>query len=318
MIDSPQAWPALPYADLRPTLETLHLWTQIAGKVRLARTPWINHGWQVTLLPSVRGLRTGLIPHDRVAFDLEFDVLAGALWVRVTDGGERRIELTGGRVADFRSGLLEALAALGVPVSINDLPNEVPDPVPFSQDFAERAYDPQAARVYWQALLQVDRVFTRFRSRFIGKCSPTHLFWGSFDLAVTRFSGRPAPLHPGGVPHLPDRVTREAYSHEVSSAGFWPGSPGAEEAAFYSYAYPTPAGFAEAEVEPSAAYFDPKLGEFLLPYDAVRRAPDPDAALLGFLQSTYDAAADLAGWDRAALDIAEGLPGHPRDIPPRG
>ena len=309
-----EAWPSLPYSDLRPTLETFQLWTQIVGKMRLAQTPWVNHSWHVTLYLSARGLTTGLIPHGNSGLQLEFDLVANALVIRVTDGGERRIALRSGRVANFYAEIMEALAALGAPISINETPNELPDPIAFPQDTAERSYDPEAATKFWRALVQVDRVFIRFRSRFLGKCSPVHFFWGSFDLAVTRFSGRPAPLHPGGVPHLPDAVVREAYSHEVSSAGFWPGGPGAEEAAFYSYAYPPPAGFAEARVTPGAARFDPSLGEFLLPYDAVRSASQPDRILLSFLESTYAAAADLGGWDRASLECEEGQPGRPRAV----
>jgi hypothetical protein len=305
-------WPELPYAQLRPTLATLQLWTQVVGKVRLARTPWLNHSWHVTLYVSARGLTTSLIPHGALGFELEFDLIAHALEIRVSDGGLGRIALARRSVADFHAELLETLAGLNIPVAIDVHPNELPDATPFPHDTAVRDYDPALAHRFWQALVQCDRVFKRFRTRFVGKCSPVHLFWGSFDLAVTRFSGRPAPLHPGGVPHLPDAVTREAYSHEVSSAGFWPGGGTVEHAAFYSYCYPTPAGFATTAVAPAEARFDPRLGEFLLPYDAVRVADDPDAALLTFLQATYEAAANSAAWDRAALEIDEGRPGRPR------
>jgi len=308
------AWPELSYAALAPTMQTLHLFSQIVGKVRLAHTPWLNHSWQVTLYVSARGLTTALIPAGAVAFALEFDFIDHALVVRTSDGGERSIPLGGGSVAGFYGELMGALAALGVETRIDILPNELPDPVPFPDDTAQRAYDPAAAEAFWRALVQVERVFTRFRSAFIGKCSPVHLFWGSFDLAVTRFSGRRAPLHPGGIPHLPDAVTREAYSHEVSSAGFWPGGGGVDEPCFYSYAYPTPTGFGDAPVAPAGARFDAGLGEFLLPYAAVRAADDPDQALLAFLQSTYDAAAELGGWDRAALECEEGAPGRPRPV----
>jgi hypothetical protein len=309
-------WPALPYQTLRPTAETLHLWLQIIGKVRLAQTPWLNHGWHITFRVSARGLATPLIPHGDVSFTLECDFVAHDLVIRVTDGGERRIQLTSGSVATFYVRVLETLTGLGVPVVIDRTPNELADATPFPDDTAMRAYDPAAARDLWRALVQIDRVFHRFRTRFLGKCSPVHLFWGSFDLAVTRFSGRRAPLHPGGVPHLPDAVTREAYSHEVSSAGFWPGGGGVEEPCFYAYAYPTPAGFAQAEVSPDQARFEPALGEFILPYEAVRTARDPDEALLAFLQSTYAAAADLAGWDRAALECDEGEPRRARRVAP--
>jgi hypothetical protein len=314
---SPQGapiWPKLSSASLRPTAETLQLWTQIVGKVRLAATPWLNHSWHATLYVSARGLTTSLIPCGAVGLELEFDFIASELVVRVTDGGQRRIPLMDCSVADFHAGVLEALAALGIPMTIDPKPNEIAEPVPFPRDTRLRSYDRAVATDYWRALVQVDRMLNRFRTRFLGKCSPVHLFWGGFDLAVTRFSGRAAPPHPGGIPHLPDAVTREAYSHEVSSAGFWPGGGGIKEPCFYSYAYPAPNGFASATVSPAAARFDPALGEFLLPYEAVRSAPDPDADLLAFLQSTYEAAADLARWDRAALDCEEGRPLRPRQV----
>jgi len=307
-------WPALSFARLRPTVETLQRWAQIVGKVRLAQTPWLNHSWHVTLFVSARGLTTPLIPHGDVAFDLEFDFVAHELVIRVSDGGERRIALAPGPVADFYGAVLAALSALGAPVAIDPVPNELPDATPFPLDRDARSYEPAVAEDLWRALVQIDRVFNRFRTAFLGKCSPVHLFWGSFDLAVTRFSGRRAPPHPGGIPHLPDAVTREAYSHEVSSAGFWPGGGGVDEPSFYAYAYPTPAGFAQARVSPAAARFEPALGEFVLPYEAVRSAADPDGALLAFLDTTYAAAADLAGWDRASLECAEGVPRRPRPV----
>jgi hypothetical protein len=305
-------WPELPYAMAQPTLETLQLWTQVVGKVRLARTPWVNHSWHVSLYVSARGLTTGLIPHGALGFELEFDFVSHALVVRVSDGGYGQIDLASGSVADFHAEVLEKLRTLGVPVEIDDHPNELPNPVPFAQDAKTREYDSGAAHRFWLALVQCHRVFTLFRTRFVGKCSPVHFFWGSFDLAVTRFSGRSAPLHPGGVPHLPDAVTREAYSHEVSSAGFWPGGGDVPYAAFYSYCYPTPVGFANAAVGPEDAYFNPPLGEFILPYDSVRNAPDPDLALLTFLQTTYEAAANIGKWDRGALEVDEGRLGRPR------
>ena len=308
-------WPRLDFAALQPTAQTLQLWTQIVGKVRLARTPWINHGWHVTLYVSARGLTTSLIPNGASGgLELEFDFVAGALAVRTTGGDERRVALAPQSVAHFYAEVMNALAAVGAATTIDQTPNELPDATPFPRDTAERPYDPAQALGFWRALVQVDRVFHRFRSCFLGKVSPVHFFWGSFDLAVTRFSGRRAPLHPGGVTHLPDAVTREAYSHEVSSAGFWPGGAGVDQPAFYAYAYPAPDGFATAAVAPVEARFDAALGEFLLPYDAVRTAPDPDAALLAFLQTTYEAAADRAGWDRAALECAEGRPGVPRSV----
>lgn len=305
-----QAWPELSASALWPTMETLQLWAQVVGKVRLSQTPWLNHGWHVTLRVSARGLATGLIPHGAVGFEMEFDFIASELVIRVSDGGERRIALKAGTVADFYSEVMSALAGLGVACRINQTPDEMAEATPFPEDRRHHAYDADVARDYWRALVQVDRVLNDFRTRFLGKCSPVHLFWGAFDLAVTRFSGRPAPLHPGGIPHLPDAVTREAYSHEVSSAGFWPGDPG-RGPCFYAYAYPAPPGFEAAAVAPPARW-DEGLGEFLLPYEAVRTAADPDAVLSAFLETTYAAAADLGGWDRVGLECEEGRPRHPR------
>ncbi|WP_349679247.1 DUF5996 family protein [Brevundimonas sp. UBA4553] len=310
--DDRPMWPALSAASLWPTMETLQLWAQIVGKIRLSQTPWLNHGWHVSLQVSARGLATGLIPHAKVGFSLEFDLVAGALVIRVSDGGERRIVLKSGTVADFYAEVMDALTALGVACHIDLTPDEMAEATPFPLDERFRTYEPEAARDYWRALVQVDRVFNAFRTRFLGKCSPVHLFWGAFDLAVTRFSGRTAPLHPGGVPNLPDAVTREAYSHEVSSAGFWPGDPG-REPTFYAYAYPAPPGFEAAAVAPPARW-DAGLGEFLLPYEAVRAADDPDAVLSAFLEATYAAAADLGGWDRAALECEAGRPRIPRRV----
>ncbi|HLI66451.1 MAG TPA: DUF5996 family protein [Caulobacteraceae bacterium] len=306
------AWPPLPAAAIQPTTETLLLFSQVVGKVALARTPWINHSWHVTFRVSARGLTTPLIPAGAIGLQLEFDFVDHAVALRASDGGDRRVALGGQSVAGFYAATMQALAALGAPTEILAVPSELPVVTPFEADTGPRAYDPAAAQAFWRALVQVDRVFHRFRSRFLGKCSPVHLFWGGFDLAVTRFSGRRAPLHPGGIPHLSDAVTREAYSHEVSSAGFWPGGGGIDPS-FYAYAYPTPAGFDAAAV-PAPARFDGALGEFLLPYAAVRAAADPDRTLLAFLQATYAAAADLAAWDRAALECDEGEPGRPRAV----
>ena len=300
--DTASAWADLPHAAWADTCATLHLWTQIVGKVRMAKSPWVNHSWHVTLYVTCRGLTTSPIPDGPRQFQIDFDFVDHRLLVITSDGGARTLPLAPMAVADFHERLLALLADLGIDVHIHDLPNELPDPIPFSRDHAHAAYDAGYAHRFWQVLVQADRVFQAFRARFTGKCSPVHVFWGSNDLAVTRFSGRPAPPHPGGIPHLPDPVTREAYNQEVSSAGFWPGGGPIDHAAFYSYAYPVPPGFGERRVEPAAAYFHDGLGEFLLPYDAVRTAPDPDAALLTFLQSTYEAAADLAGWDRARLE----------------
>ncbi len=313
-IQTTSGWPELDFAALQPTAETLQLFTQVVGKVRLARTPWVNHSWHVPLYVSARGLTTSLIPNGATGLELEFDFITGALAVRTTSGDVRRVPLAAGSVAGFYAEVMDALAAVGAPTTIDETPNELPQVVPFSKDVAPRPYNSAVALGFWRALVQIDRVFLRFRSRFLGKVSPIHFFWGSFDLAVTRFSGRRAPLHPGGVPHLPDAVAREAYSHEVSSAGFWPGGGGVGEPSFYAYAYPAPDGFADAKVSPDAARFDPALGEFLLPYRAVRAAPDPDAMLLAFLQSTYEAAADRAGWDRAGLECGEGRIGVPRQV----
>jgi hypothetical protein len=306
------AWPALDYARLKATSETLQLWTQVVGKVRLAQTPWLNHSWHVPLYVTARGLSTSLIPHAAGAFDLEFDFVASVLTLRTVSGHEAWTPLEPQSVASFYARVVAKLEAAGTPVIIDTTPSEIADAIPFPDDRAPRVYDAAAARDFWRALVRIDQVFKLFRTGFLGKASPVHLFWGSFDLAVTRFSGRPAPAHPGGVPNLPDAVVREAYSHEVSSAGFWPGGGGVDYPAFYAYAYPEPPGFRDAAVLPAGAAFNTGLGEFVLPYDAVRDAPDPQAALLEFLSSTYAAAADAGGWDRAALECDLGRPGVPR------
>ena len=308
------AWPELPYTAWKDTYATLHLWTQIAGKIRLARTPWLNHSWHVVLYVSARGLTTSPIPFGDRSFQLDFDFLDHVLRASVSDGGQKEIALFPRSVADFYADLMRSLAELGIEVRINELPNEIPDAIRFSEDHAHASYDRDYAERHWRVLLQVNRVLHGFRTSFIGKCSPVHFFWGSFDLAVTRFSGRRAPLHPGGVPNLPDAVTQEAYSHEVSSAGFWPGSAGVEYPAFYSYAYPEPPGFSAAPIRPKEAFYSNDLREYVLPYDAVRSAPDPDGLLMDFLISTYEAAAVLGKWDRAALECAIGVPGRPRRL----
>lgn len=308
-------WPRLSGLDIRATTDALQLFSQVAGKIRLMTTPWLNHSWHVPLYVSARGLTTSLMTADGRGLEIEFDFLADALVVRNSDGRQIPISLPGRSVASFYASTLAALATLGFNVTIDPMPCELPDCVAFTQDHAPRAYDGETARAFWRALLQVQRVFQIFRSRFIGKCSPIHLFWGSFDLAVTRFSGRTAPQHPGGVPHLPDAVVREAYSHEVSSAGFWPGGGAVTSPSFYSYAYPAPAGFSGAMVQPPQTHFDETLGEFLLPYDAVQTSDDPDATLLRFLQSTYEAAATLAHWDRGALERPAGPIGKPPALP---
>ena len=309
-----ELWPELPYQAWKDTCQTLHLWTQVVGKVRLALTPWLNHSWHVPLYVTARGLTTSPIPNGDGTFEIEFDFNEHLLRIMTGDGRERRIPLQPRPVAEFYELVLWDLDHLQIPVKITELPSEIPDAIPFSQDRVHDAYDADYANRFWRALVQADRVLKRFRTGFIGKASPVHFFWGSFDLAVTRFSGRKAPLHPGGVPGLSDAVTREAYSHEVSSAGFWPGGSGIDTAAFYSYAYPTPDGFKSCAVKPDAAFFHEGLGEFLLPYDAVRTASDPDATLLAFLQSTYEAAATLAKWDRSALECPLGVPEVPRAV----
>lgn len=306
-------WPDIPYAAWSETCTTLHLWTQIVGKIRLAQTPWLNHGWHVPLYVTARGLSTSAIPHGSRAFEIEFDFRDHRLAIDVSDGGAKRLPLRPQSVAAFHAEVMNALTELNVPVSIGDRPCEIAGAIPFSQDETHGAYDAGRAQRFWRALLQIDGVFKLFRTGFVGKASPVHFFWGSFDLAVTRFSGRTAPAHPGGIPGLPDAITREAYSHEEASAGFWPGSDALPEPAFYAYAYPEPPGYRDRPVPPPAR-FDPALGEFLLPYEAVRTAPDPDRLLLDFLQATYDAAADCGGWDRAALDCPIGQPKVVRPI----
>jgi hypothetical protein len=308
------AWPTLAYATLKETCETLQLWTQVVGKVRVAQTPWLNHSWHVPLYVTARGLATSLIPHRAGAFDLEFDFVASVLTLRTTSGGGATTPLQSGSVASFYGRVMAMLDEAGVAVAIDTIPSELAECVAFPLDHAPRVYDAAVTRDFWRALVQVDQVFKLFRTGFVGKASPVHFFWGSFDLAVTRFSGRPAPAHPGGVPHLPDAVVREAYSHEVSSAGFWPGGGGIDYPAFYSYAYPEPPGFRDAAVQPDGATFNTTLGEYLLPYETVRTAEDPEAALLAFLTSTYAAAADAGHWNREALECDLGKPGVPRPL----
>jgi hypothetical protein len=307
-------WPELPTAAWRETYATLHLWTQIIGKVRLVRSPWLNHSWHVALYVTARGLTTSPIPDGARTFQIDFDFIEHVLGISTSDGAERRFALAGHSVASFYAATVAALRELGVHVTIDETPNELPEPIKFPDDTVHAAYNPDAAQRFHQILINCDRVFKHFRTGFLGKASPVHFFWGSFDLAVTRFSGRRAPRHPGGVPNLPDAVASEAYSHEVSSAGFWPGSGAVDYPAFYSYAYPEPAGFRATKVKPEAAFFSEAAGEFILPYDAVRTAANPDQALLDFLQSTYEAAAISAQWDRNALECAPGRPGVVRQL----
>lgn len=305
-------WPELPYDEWVGTKEALHLWMQVVGKIRLSMTPWLNHSWHVPFYVTARGLGTSAIPFRSLAFEIDFDFIDSTLAIVVSDGNVRRLPLRSGSVADFHSSVLHALTGLGIEVHITEQPSEIADALAFSADTRQRTYDPQAALRFWKALLQMDRVFKQFRTGFIGKSSPVHFFWGSFDLAVSRFPGRRAPPFEGKVPGLAPEVMREAYSHEVSSAGFWPGGNGIDYPAFYSYVYPVTDAFRRTAVRPADAYFSETLGEFLLPYETVRTAPDPDALLLQFLQSSYEAAADSAGWDRANLECSPGKPGMPR------
>lgn len=299
-------WPALRLADWADTRDTLHLWTQVVGKVRLRREPMLNHWWNVTLYVTPRGLTTSAMPcEDGRFFRIDFDFIDHALLVDSGDRGTRRIALEPMTVAAFYRRVMDALASLGVDTPIYTMPSEIPGAVRFEDDTVHAAYEPVAVERFFAALREADRLCKRFRSPFIGKASPTHFFWGSFDLAVTRFSGRRAPPHPGGIPNLPDWATREAYSHEEHSAGFWPGGYGSE-AIFYAYAYPEPPGFSRTAVTPSGAAWSTALKEFVLPYDAVRESANRDAAVLGFFQSTYDAAATLSNWDRASLERPAG------------
>ncbi len=295
-------WPNLPFEAWSDTCATLHRWLQIVGKIRLSQARWLNHGWHVALYVTPSGLTTSSIPYGERIFQIEFDFLHHRLALQTSDGGSTGFALEPQSVARFYARLMQQMASLGLQVRIDPKPNEMLDAVRLDQDETHGAYDPEYANRFWRVLVQADRVFKDFRARFIGKCSPVHLFWGAPDLAVTRFSGRSAPRHPGGIPNLPDWVTQEAYSHEVSSCGFWPGGDDIPYAMFYSYAYPEPPGFPTAPVKPAAAFYHPALREFVLPYDALRQAPAPDAMLLDFLQTSYEAAADLAHWDREALE----------------
>jgi hypothetical protein len=306
-------WPDLSYEAWRETAATLQLWTQIVGKVRLGLAPWVNHSWQVPLYVTARGLTTSPMPFAGEILELEFDFVHHRLLARTSRAEERSFALEPQTVADFYARIGTLLRELGVTVAINERPVELADRIRFSADRTHRSYDADAARRFWRVLVKTDTIFQEFRSGFLGKVSPVHFFWGSFDLAVTRFSGRPAPPHPGGIPGLSDEVTREAYSHEVSSAGFWPGNDAFPRAAFYSYAYPEPAGFSHQAVTPGA-YYDTGLGEFILPYEQLRQAADPESTLLDFLTRTYVAAADAAHWDRASLECALGAPGRVRPL----
>jgi hypothetical protein len=310
------AWPELPLAAWKDTYATLHLWTQIAGKVRLVQTPWLNHSWHVVLYVTPRGLTTSAIPYGDRSFQLDFDFIDHALLMSTSDGGWSDVKLAPRTVGDFYRDVMQSLSALGIDLRINDLPNEIPDAIRFSEDRVHAAYDPEYAERFWRILVQCERVLSRFRTGFIGKCSPVHFFWGSFDMAVTRFSGRKAPpfTPSGAVPSMPAAVELDAYSHECSSAGFWPGGQGVDYPAFYSYAAPAPDGFSTASVRPAEAFWNKNLNQFNLPYDAVRKAADPDATLMEFLITTYEAAASAGKWDRAALECPLGVPRLPRPV----
>lgn len=307
-------WPDIPYEPWRETCAALHLYSQIVGKYRLARTPWVNHSWHATLYVNARGLTTSLVEDGPGGIEIAFDLVDHAVVGQATDGRAARFPLEPMSVAEFRARFIALVRELGGTPRFHGRPNEIPDPVPFARDRETRPYDADAVNRFFRALVPIDLVLNSFRTSFLGKVSPVHFFWGSFDMAVTRFSGREAPPHPGGIPALPDDVTREAYSHEVSSAGFWPGGGLTDFAAFYSYAYPVPTGFESAAVQPEAAFFDRKLGEFILPYDAVRKATDPEGDLMRFLESTYEAAAELGNWNRGKLECPPGEPLKPRDV----
>jgi len=306
MTDRAEAWPSLPLAEWQDTAATLQLWTQLVGKIRLALAPMINHWWQVPLYVTARGLTTAAMPYGNRSLQIDFDFIDHRLIIACSDGAGGGFALVPRSVAEFHRLVMAELKRLGIAVRIWTMPVEIPGAIPFEADQVHKSYDRDFANRFWRLLVQCDRVFNVFRAGFTGKVSPVHFFWGSFDLAVTRFSGRPAPPHPGTAPNIGNWVMREAYSHEVSSAGFWPGGGVVNEPAFYSYCYPQPAGFERATVGPDGAYWHPELGEFILPYEAVRRAAEPDARLLAFLDSTYAAAADLGQWDRAALERPRG------------
>ncbi len=307
---SAHSWPALRVEDWTDTRDTLHMWTQVVGKIRLARAPMVNHWWQTTLYVTPRGLSTSGIPYGERLFDMEFDFLDHQLRIRSTDGRDRSVALEPKSVADFYAETMAALRELDLRVDIRPVPSEVEVAIPFPEDTVHASYDAESVQLFWRQLVQAHRVLTEFRSFFIGKVSPVHLFWGSLDLACTRFSGRPAPRHPGGAPNCGDWVMVEGYSHELSSCGFWPG--GGQEGAFYAYAYPEPGGFADHPVTPADAAYHKAAGQFLLPYEAVRTAEDPDRTLLGFLHTTYAAAADRGRWDRAALEDDPAARARPR------
>lgn len=308
-------WPDIPYPPWHETCRALHLYSQVIGKYRLARTPWLNHSWHATFYVQPQGLTTSVVPDRPGGIEVMMDLVRHRIRGAAGNGRSASFALEPMTVAEFHRRFLNLIGFLGGTPEFDDTPNELPEVTPFPEDHAPRPYDAAATERFLGALISAHKVFSLFRTGFLGKASPVHLFWGAFDLAVTRFSGRTAPPHPGGIPNLPDEVTREAYSHEVSSAGFWPGGAAdIDYPAFYSYAYPEPEGFADARVEPDAAFYHRDLGEFVLPYDAVRTAADPRGTLLRFLQTTYEAAADRGNWDRDALECPLGEPGQPRAV----
>lgn len=296
-------WPELIFDNLKDTLATVHLWTQIVGKIRLRKTPWINHSWHVTLKISPLGFTTGSIPCEDGMFQIDFDFINDLLIITASSGKVEKMNLRPISVATFYAELFERLASIGIDTVIYASPNEIEPAIPFKDDKEHHSYDHEQMKIFWKALILVNNVFLKFRARFIGKCSPVHLFWGAFDLAVTRFSGRTAPKHPGGAPHMPLEVMQESYSHEVSSCGFWPGNEQFPHPVFYSYCYPVPPDFHEEKVEPQEAFFNNEMREFMLTYDAVMQSADPEQTLMRFLQSTYEAAAKTGNWDRNALEF---------------
>ncbi len=298
-----QLWPALIYNNTKDTISTVHLWTQIVGKIRLRKTPWTNHSWHVSLKVSPLGLTTGSIPYEGGMFQIDFDFINDLLVITSSLGNIEKMKLYPRSVADFYKELFEKLKGLNIDAYIHASPNEVDPAIPFEKDETHKSYDHEQIKLFWQALVTINNIFTKFRARFIGKCSPVHLFWGAFDLAVTRFSGRTAPNHPGGAPNIPLRVMQESYSHEISSCGFWPGNEQYPHAVFYSYCYPAPEEFGKQTVEPAEAFFSTEMGEFLINYDVVRESNDPENTLLQFMQTTYEAAARMSNWNREALEF---------------
>lgn len=302
MAHKPNTWPVLAFENWKDTLATVHLWTQIVGKIRLKQMPWLNHSWHVTLYVSANGLTTGSIPYKDGVFQIDFDFIHHAVHIITSASGVARVQLYPRSVADFYRELFDKLESVNVDAYIYAAPNEVDPAIPFAEDETHKSYDAEQMHNFYLALVKIHNVFTKFRASFTGKCSPVHFFWGAFDMAVTRFSGRPAPLHPGGAPNMPNAVMQEAYSHEVSSCGFWPGSEQFPHPVFYSYCYPTPPDFSKQSVKPNEAFFSGEMGEFMLLYEVVQRSDNPEDTLMQFLQTTYEAAANTGHWDRKSLE----------------